>query len=162
MRLPARHALSASKTTLKRRAAFLQFREQVVANAPPERELPVILKNDCIHKKCDDWLAQTPNEHVHFTPTSASRLHLAEPWSGIMPRKALRGASFRSVAELNETIDAVHRPLQPDRPALQMAPARGKRAQLRIALVNLCNWALGARARLLPGGYRADARDFLS
>ena len=80
--------------------------DQIVAEAPPERERHVILDNYCTHKKCDDWLAQHPNVHCHFTPTSASWLNQVEIWFGIMARKALRGASFRSVAELSQAIAA--------------------------------------------------------
>ncbi len=71
-------AITTSQTTLKRRAESLQFRDQIAADAPPDRELHVILDNDCTRKKCDDWLAQHPYVHVHFTPTSASWLDHVE------------------------------------------------------------------------------------
>ena len=64
--------IKTAKTTLKRRKEFLQFMDQIVADAPPDRELHVILDNYCTHKKCDTWLAQHPSVHFHFTPTSAS------------------------------------------------------------------------------------------
>lgn len=99
-------AITTSKTTLKWRAEFLQFRDQIVANASPGRDLNVILDNYYTHKKGEAWLAQHPNVHFHFTPTSASWLKQVEIWLGIMSRKALRGAAFRSVAELSQAIGA--------------------------------------------------------
>ena len=71
-------AITTSQTTLKRRAGSLQFRDQIAADAPPNRELHVILDNDCTRKNCDDSLAQHPSVHVHFTPTSASWLNHVE------------------------------------------------------------------------------------
>jgi hypothetical protein len=71
-------AIATSQTTLKRRAESLQFRDQIAADAPPNRELHVILDNDCTRKNCDDSLAQHPYVHVHFTPTSASWLNHVE------------------------------------------------------------------------------------
>ena len=71
-------AITTSQTTLKRRAESLQFRDQIAADAPPNRELHVILDNDCTRKNCDDSLAQHPYVHVHFTPTSASWLNHVE------------------------------------------------------------------------------------
>ena len=35
--------IKTAKTTLKRREEFLQFMDQIVADAPPDRELHVIL-----------------------------------------------------------------------------------------------------------------------
>ncbi len=44
--------------------------------------------------------------HFHFTPTHASWLNQIEVWFSILSAKALRGASFRSVKQLIEQIDA--------------------------------------------------------
>ena len=93
-------------TQLKRREEFLQFMDQVVADAAPEQELHVILDNYCTHKKCDAWLAQHPNVYFHFTPTSASWLNQVEVWFGILSRKALRGLSTKSTTELRQAIEA--------------------------------------------------------
>ncbi len=49
--------------------------DQIVADAPPDRELHVILDNSCPPKKWAAGLALHPNVHVHFTPTSASWLN---------------------------------------------------------------------------------------
>lgn len=132
-------AITTSQTTLKRRAEFLQFMDQIAADTPPERELHVILDNYCTHKKCDDWLAQHPNVHFHFTPTSASWLNQVEIWFGIMSRKALRGASFRSVAELSQAINAFIAAYNPTAKPFKWRKREVKGAQLRNTIVNLCN-----------------------
>jgi hypothetical protein len=64
-------------------------RVQEVAGKCQTRANTVI---ECAQKKCDTWLAQHPNVHFHFTPTSASWLNQVEIWFGILSRKALRGA----------------------------------------------------------------------
>lgn len=131
--------IKTSKTTLKRRAEFLQFMDQIVTDAPPDRELHVILDNYCTHKKCDAWLAQHPNVHFHFTPTSASWLNQVEIWFGILSRKALRGASFKSVAELSLAIDAFIAAYNPTAKPFKWRKREVKGAQLRNTIVNLRN-----------------------
>jgi transposase len=44
--------------------------------------------------------------HFHFTPTRASWLNQVEIWFSILEGKSLRGASFTSVKQLREHIDA--------------------------------------------------------
>jgi len=131
--------IKTSKTTLKRRVEFLQFMDQIVADAPPDRELHVILDNYCTHKKCDAWLAQHPNVHFHFTPTSASWLNQIEIWFGILSRKALRGASFKNVTELGHAIDAFIAAYNPTAKPFKWRKREVKGAQLRNTIVNLCN-----------------------
>lgn len=132
-------AITTCKTTLKRRVEFLHFMDQIVADAPPEREVHVILDNYCTHKKCDNWLAQHPNVHFHFTPTSASWLNQVEIWFSIMSRKALRGASFRSVAELGQAIDAFIAAYNPTAKPFKWRKREVKGTQLRNTIVNLRN-----------------------
>ena len=131
--------IKTSKTTLKRRAEFLQFMDQIVADAPSDRELHVILDNYCTHKKCDAWLAKNPNVHFHFTPTSASWLNQVEIWFGIMSRKALRGASFKNVTELSHAIDAFIAAYNSTAKPFKWRKREVKGAQLRNTIVNLCN-----------------------
>src|SRR5512143_675061 len=80
--------------------------DQVVAETPADQELHVILDKYCTHKRNEDWLAKHPRVHFHFTPTSASWLNQVEIWFGILSRKALRGASFSSIADLRNAIKA--------------------------------------------------------
>src|SRR5215467_13603392 len=73
----------------------------------PTRQIHVILDNLSTHKpKIDRWLARHKNVHFHFTPTNASWLNQVEIWFSILEGKSLRGASFTSVQELREHIDA--------------------------------------------------------
>jgi transposase len=90
----------------RRRRDFLAFMNEVVA-AYPQCELHVIVDNLNIHKpKRDRWLRQHPQVHLHFTPTHASWLNQVEVWFSLLARQALRGASFTSVQQLREAIDA--------------------------------------------------------
>lgn len=77
--------------------------------------------------------------HFHFTPTSASWLNQVEIWFGIMSRKALRGASFRSVAELSQAIDAFITAYNPTAKPFKWRKREVKGAQLRNTIVNLRN-----------------------
>ena len=90
----------------RRRVEFLDFMNDVVA-AYPERELHVILDNLNTHKpKSDRWLTRHPKVRFHFTPTRASWLNQVEVWFSILEKQSLQGASFTSVRQLKEHIDA--------------------------------------------------------
>ncbi len=89
----------------RRRVEFLSFMNGVVA-AFPDRELHVVLDNLNTHKKCDRWLKRYPKVHFHFTPTRSSWLNQIETWFSILQRQSLTGASFTSVEQLKEHIDA--------------------------------------------------------
>jgi transposase len=126
-------------TQLKRREEFLQFMDQVVAETPAEQELHVILDNYCTHKKCDAWLAKHPQVHFHFTPTSASWLNQVEIWFGILSRKALRGLSTQSTAELRQAIEAFIKAYRQHAKPFKWRKREVKGSQLRNTIVNLCN-----------------------
>jgi transposase len=89
----------------RRRMEFLGFMNRVVA-AFPGRELHVIVDNLNTHKKCDRWLKKHPKVHFHFTPTRSSWLNQIEIWFSILQGQSLNGASFFSVEQLQEHIDA--------------------------------------------------------
>src|ERR671911_2958984 len=98
--------IKAKHTKRRRRAEFLDFMNEVVADAP-DREIHVILDNLSTHKpKRDAWLARHKNVHFHFTPTHASWLNQVEIWFSILARSTLAGASFASVRQLRQAIDA--------------------------------------------------------
>ena len=126
-------------TQLKRREEFLQFMDQIVAEAPADQELHVILDNYCTHKKCDAWLAKHPNVHFHFTPTSASWLNQVEIWFGILSRKALRGLSSRSTGELRQAIEAFIKAYAEHAKPFMWRKREVRGSQLRNTIVNLCN-----------------------
>jgi transposase len=124
-------------TQLKRREEFLQFMDQVAAETSPEQEVHVILDNYCTHKKCEAWLAQHPRVHFHFTPTSASWLNQVEIWFGILSRKALRGLSATSTAELRQAIEAFVAAYSKNPRPFKWRKREVKGSQLRNTIVNL-------------------------
>ena len=89
----------------RRRKEFLDFMDEVVAGYPKTR-LEVILDNLNTHKKNDEWLARHPLVTFHYTPTQASWLNQVECWFSILQGQSLTGASFTSVEQLKEHIDA--------------------------------------------------------
>jgi transposase len=90
----------------RRRIEFLDFMNDIVA-AYPDTAIHVVLDNLNTHKpKNDRWLKRHPNVHFHFTPTRASWLNQVEIWFSILEGKSLHGASFTSVEQLREHIDA--------------------------------------------------------
>ena len=89
----------------RRRKEFLDFMGEVVA-AYPKRRLKVILDNLNTHKKNEDWLARHPLVAFHYTPTRASWSNQVEGWFSILQGQSLTGASFTSVEQLKEHIDA--------------------------------------------------------
>jgi len=89
----------------RRRKEFLAFMDEVVA-AYPKRRLEVILDNLNTHKKNDAWLKRHPLVKFHYTPTRASWLNQVECWFSILHGQSLDGASFSSVEQLKQHIDA--------------------------------------------------------
>ena len=90
----------------RRRVEFLGFMNQIVA-AYPDSELHAIIDNLSTHKpKNDRWIKRHPNVHLHFTPTRASWLSQVEIWFSILEGQSLNGASFISVKQLRDHIDA--------------------------------------------------------
>ena len=90
----------------RRRVEFLDFMNDIVASYP-DTAIHVVLDNLNTHKpKNDRWLKRHPTVRFHFTPTRASWLNQVEIWFSILEGKSLRGASFSSVQQLKEHIDA--------------------------------------------------------
>jgi transposase len=98
--------IRAKHSKRRRRPEFLDFMNRIVADHP-EQEIHVVLDNLSTHKpKRDRWLARHKNVHFHFTPTHASWLNQVEIWFSILARSTLKGASFASVQQLRQAIDA--------------------------------------------------------
>ncbi len=95
----------ATHSKRRRRVEFLDFMDRVTA-AFPSRQLHVILDNLSTHKKNEEWLEAHPNVKFHFTPTSASWLNQVEVWFSILQGQSLSGASFTSLKQLEQHIDA--------------------------------------------------------
>src|SRR3984893_9138300 len=90
----------------RRRIEFLDFMNEIAA-AYPDTAIHAVLDNLNTHKpKNDRWLKRHPNVHFHFTSTRASWLNQVEIWFSILQGKSLHGASFTSVKQLREHIDA--------------------------------------------------------
>ena len=98
--------VTAAHKNRRRRVVFLDFMNDIVADHL-DTAIHVILDNLNTHKpKNDRWLKRHPDVHFHFTPTRASWLNQVEIWFSILEGKSLHGASFTSVKQLREHIDA--------------------------------------------------------
>jgi transposase len=132
-------AIHTQTTQQKRRVEFLAFMDQLLLDLPKDKEYHVILDNYCIHKRNDAWLAAHPNVYFHFTPTSASWLNQVEIWFGIFSRKALRGASFKSIEQLRQAIEAFVAAYGPTAKPFMWRKREVKGSQLKNTIANLCN-----------------------
>jgi transposase len=98
--------IRAKHSKRRRPTDFLDFMNRIVAEYP-DQEIHVVLDNLSTHKpKRDRWLARHTNVRFHFTPTHASWLNQVEIWFSILARSTLEGASFTSVRQLRQAIDA--------------------------------------------------------
>src|ERR1035437_1351731 len=114
LKLPNGRALTGQSHDYKRHGTTTLFAALEVATgkinsvtaAFQNRQLHVILDNLNTHKKNEHWLKAHPNVQFHFTPTSASWLNQVEVWFSILQGQSLSGASFTSLKQLQEHIDA--------------------------------------------------------
>src|ERR1035437_2720929 len=114
LKLPNGRALTGQSHDYKRHGTTTLFAALEVATgkinsvtaAFPNRQPHVILDNLNTHKKNEHWLKAHPNVQFHFTPTSASWLNQVEVWFSILQGQSLSGASFTSLKQLQEHIDA--------------------------------------------------------
>lgn len=132
-------AIKSKTTHTKKRPDFQTFMEEVIADIPEDQQVHVILDNYCTHKKNHDWLAKHSNVHFHFTPTSASWLNQVEIWFGIFARKTLNGASFASIDQLVQAIEAFIASYNQSASPFVWRKREVKGSQLRNTIVNLCN-----------------------
>jgi len=91
-----------------RHQEFLKFLRTLDGSFPVDKTLHLILDNYGTHKhqKVQQWLKKHPRFVLHFTPTSSSWLNLVERWFRELTQKALRRASFVSVPDLIDSIEA--------------------------------------------------------
>jgi transposase len=97
--------VTAAHKKRRRRVEFLAFMDDIVA-LYPDKQIHAVLDNLNTHKRNEAWLEAHPNVRFHFTPTSASWLNQVEIWFSILAGQSLNGASFTSVAQLRQHIDA--------------------------------------------------------
>lgn len=129
-----------SKTTVtKKRPDFQAFMDELVAEVDEDKEMHVILDNYSTHKQNQDWLAKHPHVRFHFTPTSASWLNQVEIWFGILTRKTLSGASFSSIAQLTQAMEAFIAAHNQNAAPFVWRKREVKGSQLRNTIVNLRN-----------------------
>lgn len=132
-------AIRGKMTQTKKREDFQVFMEETVADYPPDQEIHVILDNLSTHKKNEEWLSLHPNVTFHFTPTSASWLNQVEIWFGILGRKALTGANFKSREDLVTAIENFMAGYNQSAAPFVWRKREVKGAQLKNSIVNLCN-----------------------
>ena len=89
-----------------RSVEFRKFLDPLDANLPRSLDVHFILDNYGTHKSpiLRSWLAKRPRFHLHFTPTSASWLHLVERWLALLTEKQIRRGVHRSARELEAAI----------------------------------------------------------
>jgi len=98
-----------SQMTARHRAIeFKRFLDRVDAQVPAGLDIHVICDNSSTHKTpaIQRWLVAHPRVHLHFTPTYSSWLNLVERWFAELTTKWLRRGSHRSVAQLQQSIQA--------------------------------------------------------
>jgi transposase len=129
--------IKAKHTKRRRRAEFLNFMNEVVADYP-DHEIHVVLDNLRTHKpKRDGWRARHKNVHFHFTPTHASWLNQIEIWFSILVRSTLKGASFTSVKHLRQAIDAFVAAYNPTATPFQWRKAKVQPKDLASRIADL-------------------------
>ena len=123
----------------KKREYFLSFMESVVTSYPADCSIHVVLDNYSTHKRNDEWLAKHPNVTFHFTPTSASWLNQVEIWFCLLSRKALKGFSATSPADLRIQIQRFIRRTNQNPVPFKWKKRDVKNGQLKNTLANLRN-----------------------
>ena len=89
-----------------RAVEFKKFLAKIDANVPADLEVHLICDNLATHKTpaIATWLAAHPRFHLHFTPTSSSRINQVERWFGLLTDKQLRRGAHKSVQALEKDI----------------------------------------------------------
>ena len=89
-----------------RAVEFRAFLGQVEAAVPAGLDVHLVLDDPKTHKTrlVHDWLVRRPRFHLHFTPTSASRLDLVECWFALLSRRRLARGAFTGADDLEAAI----------------------------------------------------------
>jgi transposase len=87
-------------------AEFVAFLTDLMLNQPRGKELHVIADNLSTHKtaKVQQFLAEHPKVHLHFTPTYSSWLNQVELWFAKIERDVIARGVFTSVADLQRKL----------------------------------------------------------
>jgi transposase len=83
-------------------AEFVAFLTDIVAHQPRNRDVHVIADNLSAHKTklVQDFLAQHPHVHLHYTPTYSSWLNQVEIWFSKIERDVIARGIFKSKGDL--------------------------------------------------------------
>lgn len=123
----------------KTKKGFLAFLEEVLCGLPKTCEYHVIMDNHSIHKRHELWLKEHENVYFHYTPTSASWMHMVEIWFGILTLKSLRGTSFSDASALCAQIYAFQKAYNQSAHPFIWKKREVKGAQLTNSIRNFCN-----------------------
>ena len=87
-------------------AEFVAFLTQVVAHQPRRREIHVIADNLAAHKTklVQQFLAEHPRMHLHYTPTYSSWLNQIEIWFSKIERDVITRGIFTSKRDLSQKL----------------------------------------------------------
>lgn len=90
-----------------RHQEFRRFLATIDRETPAHLDLHLVADNYATHKHptVRRWLARHPRFHMHFTPTSASWLNMVERLFAELTDKRLRRGVFRSIVDLQATIN---------------------------------------------------------
>jgi transposase len=86
--------------------AFVAFLADLLTKLPVDQEVHIICDNLSAHKtrRVEEFLAEHPNVHLHFTPTYASWLNQVELWFSKIERDLIYRGVFTSVNDLARRI----------------------------------------------------------
>ena len=95
-------------TARHRAIEFKRFLARIDQAVPAGLAVHVICDNSSTHKTpaIQRWLLAHPRVQLHLTPTDSSWLNLVERWFAELTSKWLRRGTHRSVAELEQAIQA--------------------------------------------------------
>jgi transposase len=85
---------------------WIQFLTLIEKHSPPDQQIHLIIDNYSAHKHLNvqQWLAERPRFHIHYTPTSGSWLNQVERLFGEVNRKCLKHRSVPTVEALQQVI----------------------------------------------------------
>jgi len=85
---------------------WIPFLATIEKHSPPDKQIHLIIDNYSAHKHANvqQWLAEHPRFHIHYTPTSGSWLNQVERVFGEVNRKCLKHRSAATVEALQQDI----------------------------------------------------------
>ena len=95
------------KTTRRHTSSdFIGFLTDVMGKARWAREIHIVLDNLSAHRTpaVQEFLAENPKVHFHFTPTYSSWLNQVEIWFAKIQRDVIDRGVFTSVADLSRKL----------------------------------------------------------